>query len=74
LGGGRKAFLPNTVKDFVANESGIRVDSRNLIDDWLVTMRASSKAHKFIWNASDLRNFDHNQYDHVFGIYFVLLE
>ena len=67
FGGGRKFFLPNTVNDFGSNQKGSRVDNRNLISDWMGIMNKKNRTHKFMWNASDLRNLDTNAYDHVLG-------
>jgi hypothetical protein len=59
--------LPTNVEDFGSNQTGSRVDNRNLIDDWLGLMHRKNKTHKFMWNAADLRNLDTNGYDHVLG-------
>ena len=61
-------FLPNDTKDFFeTNSTGIRIDSRNLINEWTAKMKSMNKTHKFIWNASEFRVTDFKEYDHVLG-------
>jgi alkaline phosphatase len=67
FGGGRKFFLPNNAKDFASNKTGARIDNRNLIDEWTETMKKKNKKYKFMWNATDLRSLNTNDYEHVLG-------
>lgn len=61
-------FLPNDTKDyFETNSTGVRIDSRNLINEWTTKMKSMNKTHKFIWNASEFRDTDFKEYDHVLG-------
>ena len=67
LGGGRKNFFPNTSFDYKRNKTGLRIDNRNLINDWTDNMSSTNKRFKFIWNASDFRNTNFKNYDHILG-------
>ena len=62
-------FLPNTTKDPLNNVTGIRIDNRNLINEWLDHMAKSKKKAKYIWNATDLRRTDFKKYDHILGLF-----
>lgn len=68
LGGGRSKFIPTTKRDPVTKLNGTRVDGRNLIWHWLNQMSIMNKTHKFIWNASDFRQTDFREYEHVLGL------
>jgi hypothetical protein len=62
-------FLPNTVKDYSQIYSnGTRIDNRNLIEDWSEKMKEMNRKHKFIWNASEFRSTNFNDYQQVLGI------
>ena len=68
FGGGRKNFLPNTEHDYLQNGSmGLRIDNRNLINDWAKSQEQMKKKYKFLWNATELRNLDTEKYDHYLG-------
>jgi hypothetical protein len=67
IGGGRSGFLPNSLKDYSSNINGLRIDDRNLVNEWIAKMEKNNKRCKFIWNATDFRSFDVNKYDHVLG-------
>lgn len=65
LGGGRERFLPNTTID-VEGSSGLRVDGRDLIEEWLNT-KAGSKA-TYIWNRAELLSVDIDN-DYLLGLF-----
>lgn len=68
LGGGRSKFIPTSKRDPIAKLNGTRVDGQNLIWKWLDQMSLQNKTHKFIYNASDFRQTDFEQYDHILGL------
>ena len=70
LAGGRKMFLPKGTTDLDGNElhSGLRIDNRNLIDEWKQKMIRNNKRFKFVWNATDLRKSEFRNYEHVLGL------
>jgi hypothetical protein len=64
-------FLPNTVRDYAQIYSnGSRIDNRNLIEEWDEKMKEMNRKHKFIWNASDFRETNLNDYQQVLGFQF----
>ena len=66
-------FLPNTTKDYVKDNYGVRVDNRNLIDDWVNKMKSQNKSHKLIWNSTEFRNTNMRDYDHILGEFYMLV-
>ncbi len=69
MGGGRSKFLPTAEQDFANPKlNGTRLDGRNLIEDWKHHMERFDKRNKFIWNASDFRNTNFRNYDHILGL------
>ena len=62
MGGGRKHFLPNTEKDFESNQTGLRIDGRNLIEEW-----KNHAYRKFVWNKTQLLNTDVDSIDYLMG-------
>lgn len=61
-------FLPNTTFDYVQeNARGHRIDGRHLINEWTKKMIKNKKRYKFIYNASDFRNTNFKEYDHILG-------
>lgn len=69
FGGGRTRFTPKGLVDYDGKDNGSRVDGRNLIKEWEEKMEAKGNAYKFIWNATQLRNLEVNQYDYVLGLF-----
>ena len=68
MGGGRKNFITNNDQDFSEkNKKGLRIDNRNLINEWNQNMEDKNLKHKFIWNYTDFSQLKPNQYDHVLG-------
>ena len=71
FGGGRKKFLHINGYNITENsweQPGDRVDEKiNLINDWIEIMKQKNKAYKFISNASELRELNIKEYDHVLG-------
>lgn len=68
FGGGRKKFLPKEKADMANhNQTGERIDGRDLINEWSQKMEKQNKTYKYIWNATDFRNTNMKDYDHVLG-------
>ncbi|KAK3717878.1 hypothetical protein QZH41_014878 [Actinostola sp. cb2023] len=66
FGGGRRAFLPNTIADpEYPNKNGTRLDGRHLINEW-VAKRPDSK---FVWNKTELENVDMDKTKHLLGLF-----
>ncbi|KAJ2940327.1 hypothetical protein O0L34_g1 [Tuta absoluta] len=53
LGGGRRAFLPNTTVD-EEGSLGNRLDGRNLIEEWLELQKERGLMAQYAWHRSDL--------------------
>ncbi len=78
IGGGRMKFLPKTKQDFLLPLNGTRIDERNLIQEWIDRMSHQDEKHKkrtgqgkkfkFIWNATDFRQTNFKEYDHVLSL------
>lgn len=70
LAGGRKMFLPKDVVDYDQNKShiGLRIDNRNLINEWSEKMKLNNKRFKFLWNATDFRKTEFKNYEHILGL------
>lgn len=75
LGGGRRSFLPNTVKDPKDTSKakyGSRVDGRNLIEQWLVNQRQSGlneSEYAFVNSTKGLRELDYLKVKNLFGLF-----
>jgi len=69
FGGGRTKFMPNDATDYDGKDRGSRVDGRNLIREWEEKMESKGKSYKFIWNATQLRNLEVDQYDNILGLF-----
>lgn len=61
-------FLPNNTKDPLNNVTGVRIDNRNLINEWTDHMKKANKKFKYIWNATEFRKTDFKSYDHILGL------
>jgi alkaline phosphatase len=68
MGGGRKNFITTNDKDFLADKKGLRIDNRNLINEWNMKMEKTNLKHKFLWNYTDFTQLKPSQYDHVLGL------
>lgn len=67
LGGGRREFLPNTVRDPVTNANGRRRDGFNLIEKW-EQLRAGQNA-RYVWNRTDFESINATNTDYLFGLF-----
>lgn len=67
LGGGRKKFLPNGVKD-EENQAGERLDGVNLIEEWKKLKSNLGVNAEYIWNRKQLLDIDDN-IDNVLGLF-----
>lgn len=62
MGGGRRNFLKKE-----AGSPGLRIDNRNLIQEWEQKMIALKKTHKYVTNLTSFRDLKPNQYEHLLG-------
>ena len=60
MGGGRSYFLK-------ANESGKRIDNRDLIKEWKEKMNTNNLKAKYVTNLTDFRQLKPRGYDHLLG-------
>ena len=67
MGGGRKNFITINDKDYLADKKGLRIDNRNLINEWTLNMEKRKLKHKFLWNYTEFVQLKPNNYDHVLG-------
>lgn len=63
MGGGRKKFLPDTVKD----TEGQRKDSRNLIQEWLNIDRPQGQKSVYVGNRTSLNSINLSETDYLLG-------
>lgn len=65
LGGGRKFFLPNSKVDPEYNTlKGMRLDGRDLAQDWLKLPRSA-----YVWNKKQFNEIDVQRTDHLLGLF-----
>lgn len=65
FGGGRGYFLPSGVADPAEPAlQGVRLDGRNLIDEWLARPGSS-----YVWNPGQLAALDPARSEHVLGLF-----
>ncbi|KAJ8356815.1 hypothetical protein SKAU_G00196090 [Synaphobranchus kaupii] len=76
LGGGRKYMLPNVTQDPEYPESsGTRLDSTNLINEWLQGKKVNKNTHphitnaRFVWNKAELDSVDVDKTDYLMGLF-----
>ncbi len=69
LGGGRLQFLPKEAKDpeypEAMNSSGLRLDKRNLTDEW----KSKYENSAYVWNKSQFDAIDPKKTDHLLGLF-----
>lgn len=66
LGGGRREFLPTSVKDpEYSRRSGKRTDNRNLINEW----QRRYPNGQFVYNLYDFKRIDANKNTRLFGLF-----
>ena len=66
LGGGRVPFLPTTVSDpEYPQAKGIRVDGRNLIDEWV----NAGSDRSYVWNLEQFEALSASEPGQVFGLF-----
>lgn len=65
LGGGRGAFLPNSMSDpEYAKRNGERADGRNIVDEWLAQGNT-----RYLWNATQFAALDPAAPERVLGLF-----
>jgi alkaline phosphatase len=63
-------FLPKAIGDPLnSKQRGVRIDGRNLIQEWTEKMKSSQKKYKYVWNVTDFRKTNYKNYEHVLGIF-----
>tara|TARA_B100001939_G_scaffold337186_2_gene341170 strand:- start:17878 stop:19380 length:1503 start_codon:yes stop_codon:yes gene_type:complete len=65
LGGGRRAFFPQYMKDPETGAPGRRRDGRNLIEEWL----DKHKGGRYVWRAEDFRAISPEDTDRLLGLF-----
>ncbi len=65
LGGGRSAFIPQSVNDPETGDPGARVDGRNLASEW---EQAYPNA-RYVWNRDQFSEIDPESTDHLLGLF-----
>lgn len=66
LGGGRKNFINETVRD-ETGKAGYRTDGRNLIKDWLEGKKSSNAS--YVWSRKGLTQLDLNNTEYLLGLF-----
>lgn len=66
LGGGRKNFLNETVRD-ETGKAGYRTDGRNLINDWLENKKSTNAS--YVWSRKGLTQLDLDNTDYLLGLF-----
>lgn len=68
LGGGRRNFLPSTVRD----EEGVlgrRTDDRNLIEEWQQDKAARNVSYEYIWHREQLMKLNGDLPEYLLGLF-----
>ncbi len=66
MGGGRKNFLPVTIKDpEYKNKTGVRTDKRDLTQEWLNKFTDA----QVVWNQQQFDQIDPNKTRHLLGLF-----
>ncbi|XP_062131369.1 membrane-bound alkaline phosphatase [Drosophila sulfurigaster albostrigata] len=68
LGGGKKNFLNNTVRD-EAGQRGYRLDGRNLINEWLAEKQSRNVSANYVWSRKGLQQLDLDKTDYLLGLF-----
>lgn len=64
LGGGRKAFLPQSTVGWIKGQKGERRDGRNLTQEWLQQEKSA-----YVSSAEELEALDLSQVQHLLGLF-----
>ncbi|KAL4227487.1 hypothetical protein ACF0H5_012931 [Mactra antiquata] len=70
LGGGRRHFLPNTMRDPGTGriEDSQRADGRDLIKEWLSDKRSRNSTYSYVWNRDQFLNVSGNK-EYLLGLF-----
>ncbi|XP_028174023.1 membrane-bound alkaline phosphatase-like [Ostrinia furnacalis] len=68
LGGGRREFYPNTIRDD-EDSLGRRTDDRNLVEEWFEEKRSRNATYEYLWNRSQLKDALNNPPDYILGLF-----
>ncbi|XP_077299837.1 membrane-bound alkaline phosphatase-like [Arctopsyche grandis] len=68
LGGGRRAFLPNTTLD-EERYRGHRWDGRNLINEWKQDKDAAKMTNEYVWNRQQLLKVNTSSTKYLMGLF-----
>ncbi|XP_052751511.1 membrane-bound alkaline phosphatase-like [Galleria mellonella] len=68
LGGGRREFLPNTIRD-EENTRGRRTDERNLIEEWQSLRASQNVSYNYVWNREQLMNISESLPEYLLGLF-----
>lgn len=68
LGGGQSHFYPNSVRlPSDARSTGLRLDGRNLIDDWLQKQKDEGRRAAVLKTPTDIFSVDVDNLDYLLG-------
>ncbi|XP_047992240.1 LOW QUALITY PROTEIN: membrane-bound alkaline phosphatase-like [Leguminivora glycinivorella] len=68
LGGGRRAFRPNTTFD-EESQPGRRWDGRDLIEEWRVQRDEAGQSNAYVWNRAGLLGAINSPPDYLLGLF-----
>nr|CAD7434340.1 unnamed protein product [Timema monikensis] len=68
LGGGRRAFRPNTVKD-EEGKRGVRIDGVDLVDEWKRDKLRRGASNSFAWDRNGLLGVNTDTTEYLLGLF-----
>lgn len=68
MGGGRREFIPNTIRDEEGTR-GRRSDDRNLIEEWQQDKVDRNLSYAYVWNREELRNLSDSLPEYLLGLF-----
>ncbi|XP_047992085.1 membrane-bound alkaline phosphatase-like [Leguminivora glycinivorella] len=68
LGGGRRAFRPNTTLD-EEGQPGRRWDGRDLVEEWRAQHDEAGQSNAYVWNRTELLGAINNPPDYLLGLF-----
>ncbi|XP_071445817.1 alkaline phosphatase-like [Hetaerina americana] len=68
MGGGRKNFRANGTLD-EEGTPGVRMDGKDLIEEWQRQKQDEGSSYKYVWNRDDLLAVDAQSTDYLLGLY-----
>nr|CAD7609745.1 unnamed protein product [Timema genevievae] len=68
LGGGRRAFRPNTVKD-EEGKRGVRIDGADLVDEWKRDKLRRGASNSYVWDRDGLLGVNTDTTEYLLGLF-----